>query len=58
MAEIAKKTGLSREGLYKALSVKGNPELATVIQLLQAVGVRLVAPPARRTKRKSSRRAA
>ena len=28
MREVAKKTGLSREGLYKILSDKGNPEIA------------------------------
>ena len=45
MSEIAKKTGLRREGLYKMLSVQGNPELATVLRILQAIGVQLVAEP-------------
>jgi probable addiction module antidote protein len=53
MAEIAKKTGLSREGLYKTLSVKGNPELATVLKILEAVGLKLVAEPAEKPKRKT-----
>lgn len=57
MAEIARKTGLSREGLYKTLSVKGNPEMATVLRVLQVVGVQLVARPARRAKRKPTRKA-
>ena len=52
MAEIAKKTGLSREGLYKTLSVKGNPELATVLKILEAVGLQLVAQPAEKARRK------
>jgi probable addiction module antidote protein len=47
MSEIAKKTGLRREGLYKMLSVRGNPELATVLRILQAIGVQLVAEPAK-----------
>lgn len=53
MAEIAKKTGLSREGLYKTLSVKGNPELATVLKILEAVGLTLVVQPAEKAKRKA-----
>ena len=47
MSEIAKKTGLSREGLYKMLSEKGNPEMATVLRVLKAIGVQLVALPAK-----------
>jgi probable addiction module antidote protein len=41
MTEIAKKTGMSRESLYKALSEKGNPSLATVVAVLEAMGLRL-----------------
>ena len=51
MTEIAKKTGMRREGLYKMLSLKGNPEIATVLRVLDAIGVELVAQP---TKAKSS----
>jgi probable addiction module antidote protein len=51
MREVAKKTGLSREGLYKILSDKGNPEIATILRVLQVLGVELVAQPAK-TKRK------
>ena len=58
MAEIAKKTGLSREGLYKTLSGKGNPELATVLKVLEAVGLELVAQPAAKAKRKPKPRSA
>jgi probable addiction module antidote protein len=47
MSEIAKKTGLRREGLYKMLSAQGNPELATLLRILQAIGVQLVAEPAK-----------
>jgi probable addiction module antidote protein len=46
MSQIAKETGLSRESLYRALSSDGNPELATVIKVLKALGVRLSAVPA------------
>lgn len=47
MSEIARKTGLRREGLYRMLSAQGNPELATVLRILQAIGVQLIAEPAR-----------
>lgn len=41
MSQIAKKAGLSRESLYKALSAEGNPEFGTVIRVMQALGLRL-----------------
>ena len=41
MTQIARETGLGRESLYKALSVEGNPEFATVLKVLQALGLRL-----------------
>src|ERR1700693_4215210 len=41
MTKIARKTGLGRESLYKALSPEGNPELATVLKVLRALGLKL-----------------
>jgi probable addiction module antidote protein len=41
MAEIARETGLGRESLYKALSPEGNPEFATVMKVVKALGLRL-----------------
>lgn len=41
MAKIAKKAGLGRESLYKALSREGNPELMTVLKVVRALGLRL-----------------
>jgi probable addiction module antidote protein len=41
MGELARQTGLGRESLYKALSPQGNPELATVLKVLKALGLRL-----------------
>ncbi len=38
MADIARKTGLSREQLYKSLSQKGNPTLKTFLSVLSSVG--------------------
>jgi probable addiction module antidote protein len=46
MAAIAKDAGLSRESLYKALSKEGNPEFATVLKVLRALGLRLAVEPA------------
>jgi probable addiction module antidote protein len=41
MTEIAHKTGLRRESLYKALSPEGNPEFATVMKVVNALGMKL-----------------
>jgi probable addiction module antidote protein len=46
MTELAKRTGLTRMGLYKALSKDGNPSLDTVLKVLQALGLRLSAQAA------------
>lgn len=41
MTKIAKKTGLGRESLYKALSIDGNPEFATVLKVIHSLGLKL-----------------
>jgi probable addiction module antidote protein len=41
MAALAKRTGLSRETLYRTLSRDGNPRLDTLAVLLDAFGLRL-----------------
>jgi probable addiction module antidote protein len=41
MTEIARDTGLRRESLYKALSPEGNPEFATILKVVQALGIKL-----------------
>lgn len=41
MTLIAKKAGLGRESLYKALSAQGNPELSTVLKVIKALGLQL-----------------
>jgi probable addiction module antidote protein len=43
MTEIAKKAGITREALYKALRPDSAPRLDTVIRVCKAVGVHLVA---------------
>lgn len=46
MTEVARKAGLGRESLYKALSPDGNPEFATVLRVINALGLKLHAVPA------------
>ncbi len=46
MTEIARDAGLGRESLYKALSADGNPEFATILKVVRALGLRLHASPA------------
>lgn len=41
MAQLADKTKLNRESLYKMLSERGNPELRSLETLLHALGFRL-----------------
>lgn len=45
MSQVAREAGLSRESLYKALSGEGNPEFATVMKVVKALGLRLRAEP-------------
>ena len=41
MTQIAKESGLRRESLYKAFSPEGNPEFATVLKVIRALGMRI-----------------
>ena len=45
MSEIAAKTGLARPALYRALSGEGNPEMATIAKVAEALGFRLALVP-------------
>ena len=46
MTQIARDTGLGRESLYKALSPDGNPEFATILKVINALGLKLHASAA------------
>ena len=46
MTQVARDAGLGRESLYKSLSAAGNPELATVLRVVAALGLQLHASPA------------
>ena len=41
MTRVERDSGLGRENLYKSLSQDGNPEFSTVLQVLNALGIRL-----------------
>lgn len=41
MTKLANDTGLAREALYRSLSSEGNPEFATVLKVLDALGIKL-----------------
>ncbi len=41
MTQLARETGISRDGLYKALSPTGNPSFATVQKVINALGMKV-----------------
>lgn len=41
MSELARRTGLTRPALYKALTREGNPEFATIVKVAEALGLKL-----------------
>ncbi|MDR9453580.1 MAG: putative addiction module antidote protein [Wenzhouxiangella sp.] len=41
MSQLAREAGLSREGLYKALSDAGNPSFSTVSKIAKALGLQI-----------------
>ena len=53
MSQLARDSGLTREGLYKALSAEGNPSVGTVLKVADAMGYRFALF---RKKRKSAAR--
>jgi probable addiction module antidote protein len=46
VSELARRVGMSREGLYKALSADGNPSFATIVKVAKALGLKLRFEPA------------
>lgn len=41
MTQLSKETGITRDGLYKALSPTGNPSFDTVQKVIRAFGLKL-----------------
>ncbi|MGC2778193.1 MAG: addiction module antidote protein [Bradyrhizobium sp.] len=50
MSQVAKAAGATREVLYKTLGENGNPEFETILRIIAAMGIRLTAEPAKKTK--------
>ncbi|WP_187969637.1 addiction module antidote protein [Aquibium microcysteis] len=41
MTEVARRSGLAREALYRTLSREGDPKLSTLLRVTQALDIRL-----------------
>jgi probable addiction module antidote protein len=54
MKAVAAEAGVSRENLYRSLSGNGKPELGTVMKVLGALDVQLVAKAKGKTKRRAA----
>ena len=42
ISEMARESGMTRQGLQKALSVEGNPRLENINSIMKALGYRLI----------------
>ncbi|WFU07206.1 putative addiction module antidote protein (plasmid) [Rhizobium sp. CB3171] len=45
ITEVARKSGLTRQAIYKALDEDGNPELGTIARVADALGFKLSLVP-------------
>lgn len=45
MTEIASQVGITREGLYRALSKEGDPRLSTLLGVAKALGMKITMMP-------------
>ena len=41
VSQLARDIGMTREGIYKALSDNGNPTFATIMRITRALGMRV-----------------
>lgn len=46
VADLATRSGITRQGIYKALGQDGNPSFETIRSILTAMGLRLTVEPA------------
>lgn len=56
MSALARDSGLTREGLYKALSGDGNPSLDTTMRVMTSLGMRMSVQPITAVARRASRK--
>ncbi|WP_321972458.1 addiction module antidote protein [Paratractidigestivibacter sp.] len=54
MTKLARETGITRDGLYKALAASGNPSYSTVRKVFAALGLELRVVPADPAKAQSA----
>jgi probable addiction module antidote protein len=47
VADLAARSGITRQGIYKALGEEGNPSFETMRSILGAIGLRLTVEPAK-----------
>ncbi|MFZ7128889.1 addiction module antidote protein [Avibacterium avium] len=45
ISQLSRETGISREGLYKALSGSGNPTFATILKVIKALNLTFQVKP-------------
>lgn len=57
MSQIAEKTGLGRESLYKALDEKAHPRFETIFKVLNAMGIQMTLVPKMRLRKRSKQTA-
>jgi probable addiction module antidote protein len=51
VSAVAQKTRLNTTTLYRTLSAKGNPELKSFMEIMKAVGMRILVEPLRPVRR-------
>ena len=57
MSQIAEKTRLGRESLYKALDEKAHPRFETIFKVLNAMGIQMTLVPKMRLRKRSKQTA-
>jgi probable addiction module antidote protein len=53
--KVAERAGLNRTQLYRTLSAQGNPEVRSLVAVLDAMGLRLAIRPVRKTAERRAR---
>ena len=56
MAALARKAHMNRESLYRMLSSKGNPEIRSILTLLNSMRLRLIVEPKKSDEKRHKQR--
>jgi probable addiction module antidote protein len=54
ITKVAEKAGVNRENLYRMLSENGNPRLASLLPVLNTLGLKIIVQPKKTTRRRTS----